>query len=94
MMTREFDSSGIVLSGGEKQKLALSRVLTKSFGLIILDEPTAALDPIAEYELNKLIFDASSKSTAIIVTHRLTTAKNAAVIQNISLSAAEMSEND
>ncbi len=77
MMTREFDSSGIVLSGGEKQKLALSRVLTKSFGLIILDEPTAALDPIAEYELNKLIFDASSKSTAIIVTHRLTTAKNA-----------------
>lgn len=77
LLTREFDSAGIVLSGGEKQKLALSRIFSKQFGLIILDEPTAALDPLAEYELNNQIFEASNKSTAIIVTHRLTTAKNA-----------------
>lgn len=48
-MTREFDESGMLLSGGELQKLALARLFCSKFGLLILDEPSSALDSIAEY---------------------------------------------
>ncbi len=76
-ITREFDKNGLVLSGGEKQKLALARLFTKNFGLFILDEPTSALDPLAEYELNKIIFNRSSETTTIMVSHRLSTIRDA-----------------
>lgn len=76
-MTREFDESGMLLSGGERQKLALARLLCSDFGLLILDEPTSALDPIAEYELNQLIFSEASVTTTVIISHRLSSVRDA-----------------
>jgi ATP-binding cassette subfamily B protein len=76
-LTREFDDNGVMLSGGEMQKFTLARLLTGRFGLLILDEPTAALDPLAEYELNKLILDRSRPETTIVVAHRLSTVRDA-----------------
>ena len=61
-LTKEFDKDGIVLSQGETQKLGLSRLLYGYFGLLILDEPSSSLDPIAEYELTKMIFNQSNKA--------------------------------
>jgi ATP-binding cassette subfamily B protein len=75
-VTREFDESGVMLSGGEAQKLGLSRLLHGDFGLLLLDEPSSALDPIAEYEMTKLMFD-SSKTTTIMIAHRLSTIRAA-----------------
>ncbi len=75
-ITKEFDKNGIVLSGGETQKLGLARLFTGQFGLLILDEPSAALDPIAEYELNKVIMELRD-TTTIIISHRLSTIRDA-----------------
>ncbi len=76
-VTREFDEGGIMLSGGEMQKVAIARLLTTGFGLLLFDEPSSALDPLAEYEMTKLILDSSNLSTTIIVAHRLSTIRNA-----------------
>jgi ATP-binding cassette subfamily B protein len=54
---REFEDDGIEISGGEAQKIALARALYKNAPFVILDEPTAALDPIAEYEIYTKIND-------------------------------------
>lgn len=51
-LTAEFEDDGVNLSGGEGQKLAIARVFYAGANLIILDEPSSALDPIAEYHLN------------------------------------------
>ncbi|MDR0859399.1 MAG: ABC transporter ATP-binding protein/permease [Oscillospiraceae bacterium] len=75
-VTREFDENGVMFSGGEAQKLALARLLTGDFGLLLLDEPSSALDPLAEYEMTKLIFE-KSRTTAIMVAHRLSTIRHA-----------------
>ena len=66
-----------MLSGGEKQKLAVARLMTKSFGLLIFDEPTSALDPVAEASLNQMIFDKANTSTTILISHRLSNVVNA-----------------
>lgn len=76
-MTREFDENGIMLSGGEKQKLALARLYLSHFGLIILDEPSSALDPISEYRLNQIIFDKANEATTIMIAHRLSNIRDA-----------------
>ena len=76
-MTKEFDERGIMLSGGERQKMAIARLFVSEFGLLILDEPSSALDPIAEHKMTKLIFDISNQSTTIIVAHRLSTIRDA-----------------
>ena len=76
-LTREFDEGGMVLSGGEAQKVALARVMCGEFGLLLLDEPSSALDPIAEHRMNETILDAAGGATAIIVSHRLSTVRNA-----------------
>ena len=74
-LTREFDDNGINLSGGEAQKIALARVLYADAGVIILDEPSSALDPIAEYQLNKTITELATDKTVIIISHRLSTTR-------------------
>jgi len=76
-VTREFDNNGLILSGGEQQKFSLSRLFTGEFGLLILDEPTSALDPLAEYKLNKIIFNKASTTTTIMISHRLSTTRDA-----------------
>lgn len=76
VMTREFDEKGIMVSGGEAQRIAVARLAMKKFKLIILDEPSSALDPIAEYELNKLLVDSIKDTTTIMIAHRLSSVRN------------------
>ncbi len=76
-VTKEFDRDGIMLSGGEAQKLALARLLTGELGLILLDEPSSALDPLAEYEMNKLMLPRACAATTITIAHRLSTVRDA-----------------
>lgn len=74
-LTKEFDNDGVNLSGGEAQKLALARVLYANKNIIILDEPSSALDPLAEYQLNKTVTELSKDKTVIIISHRLSTTR-------------------
>ena len=73
MMTKEFDDDGLVLSGGESQKIALARAFYKDAGIIILDEPSSALDPISEYKMNQNMMAAAEGKTVIMISHRLST---------------------
>lgn len=74
-LTHEFDDKGVNLSGGESQKLAISRVFYKDVSLMILDEPSSALDPIAEYQLNHAMLEATKNKTVIFISHRLSTTR-------------------
>ena len=74
-LTTEFSEEGVNLSGGESQKLAISRVFYKDAGLMILDEPSSALDPIAEYQLNHAMLEATGDKTVIFISHRLSTTR-------------------
>lgn len=76
-LTREFEENGVDLSGGESQKLAVARGFYKDTNLIILDEPSSALDPIAEYNLNQFMFEAAKDKTVIFISHRLSTTRKA-----------------
>ncbi len=76
-LTREFDPKGTNLSGGESQKIAIARVFAHPRELIIMDEPSSALDPVAEYELNKSILEFARDKTVIFISHRLSTTKMA-----------------
>jgi len=73
MLSREF--GGVDLSGGQWQRIAIARGLYRYHNLIILDEPTAAIDPVEETKIYKLFADLSQDKTAIIITHRLGSAK-------------------
>ena len=77
MLTREFDNTGTNLSGGESQKLAIARVFAKPYELIIMDEPSSALDPMAEYALNQAILEYAADKTVIFISHRLSTTRMA-----------------
>lgn len=70
-LDKDIDEHGVRLSGGESQKMAIARALYHNGDVYILDEPTAALDPNAEYELYSLFHDIIKDKTAILVTHRL-----------------------
>lgn len=74
-ISREFDEDGIEPSGGESQKICLVRALYKDAECLILDEPTAALDPRAEFEIFKMFKEAIENKTAILISHRLGMAK-------------------
>lgn len=79
-LTTEFSKDGVGLSGGEAQKVAIARVFARPFELIIMDEPSSALDPIAEYELNRSILKNAEGKTVIFISHRLSTTRMADVI--------------
>ena len=75
-LTREFDEAGIVLSGGETQKLALARAYYQNAEFLICDEPTSNIDPLAEHEMINNIITASEGKTLIIISHRLSSMQN------------------
>ncbi|MBP5491854.1 MAG: ABC transporter ATP-binding protein [Clostridiales bacterium] len=74
-LTHEFSEKGVDMSGGERQKLAISRVFYQNASLMILDEPSSALDPIAEYQLNHAMIQATKDKTVIFISHRLSTTR-------------------
>ena len=74
VLTREFDENGAGLSGGESQKMATARMFAKSFDIAILDEPSSALDPIAEYKMYENLISATKDKTVIYISHRLSSA--------------------
>lgn len=76
-LLREFDDEGIMLSGGESQKVAVARAFYKDCPYVILDEPSANLDPVAEYNLNQAMLEAAHNKTVIFISHRLSTTVNA-----------------
>ncbi len=77
LLTKEFDDGGAVLSGGETQKLAIARMFAKDFQIAVLDEPSSALDPVAEAKMYKALEDGTANKTVIYISHRLSSAKNA-----------------
>lgn len=72
-VTRHLSENGAMLSGGEEQKLLIGRALYKNASIIIMDEPMASLDPIAEKEINELVNKLLKGITTIIISHRLST---------------------
>ena len=83
MVSREFTEDGVALSGGEAQRLTLARLFTGEFGLLVLDEPSSALDPLAEHKLMQIILDASNTATTIMIAHRLSTVRDFDVIYHM-----------
>ncbi|MDE7132499.1 MAG: ABC transporter ATP-binding protein/permease [Lachnospiraceae bacterium] len=72
---KEFDGEGVDISGGEAQKIALARALYKGAPFIILDEPTAALDPIAEFEVYSSMNQMIGEKSAVFISHRLSSCR-------------------
>lgn len=77
IMTKEFDSEGAVLSGGEQQKIVVARAFAQKASVKVFDEPSSALDPIAEYELYRGIMDQSKGHITLFISHRLSSVKDA-----------------
>lgn len=71
ILYKDMDKAGVEISGGEAQKLALARALYKDSPVVILDEPTASLDPIAENEIYSRFNSFTQNKTAIYISHRL-----------------------
>lgn len=83
VLTREFDENGAVLSGGQAQKIAVARTFAKDAPIVLLDEPSSALDPIAEYQMYETIMELCGREKdklAIIISHRLSSAAMADTI--------------
>ena len=77
ILLREFDEDGLMLSGGEQQKIAIARAFYKDCPYVILDEPSANLDPVSEYELNHAMMTEATDKTVIFISHRLSTTRHA-----------------
>ena len=76
-LTREFDDEGAVLSGGEFQKIVVARAFARNCPVKVFDEPSSALDPIAEYKLFDNILKACRENTLLFISHRLSSVQNA-----------------
>lgn len=90
VLTREFDENGAGLSGGENQKVSTARMFAKNFDIAILDEPSSALDPVAEYKMYENLIKFTENKTVIYISHRLSSAVLSDRI--IVLSAGTVSE--
>lgn len=73
---KEYDKNGIILSGGQAQKLALARVYAKEYGVIILDEPSSALDPLSDYKMHSQMMKVCGDKTVIMISHRLSSTRD------------------
>lgn len=80
ILTKEFDEDGALLSGGEYQKIVVARAFIKDVPIKVFDEPSSALDPIAEFELYESILKDSAGKTMIFISHRLSSVRNADMI--------------
>lgn len=76
-ITTEFDEKGVNLSGGESQKVAIARAFYGQVDILAMDEPSSALDPIAEYNLNQTMRHAAERKTVFYISHRLSTTRDA-----------------
>lgn len=76
-LTKEFDEKGFVCSGGQAQKIAIARIFAKNPQVVILDEPSSALDPIAEYNMYCNMMEASKGKTVFFISHRMSSARMA-----------------
>ncbi len=74
VLTREFEIDGAGLSGGENQKVSAARLFARDFQIAILDEPSSALDPIAEYKMYENLIEVTKNKTVIYISHRLSSA--------------------
>lgn len=74
VLTREFAEDGAVLSGGELQKIAVARAFAGNYDVAVFDEPSSALDPVAEYQLYQSIMEVCADKTVIFISHRLSAA--------------------
>ena len=68
---KTFQEDGVEMSGGEKQKIAMARAMMRAYEILLLDEPTAALDPLAEQEIYDSIIDISKGKTILMISHRM-----------------------
>jgi len=75
MLYKSFDEDGVQISGGEAQKIALARALYRDAPFVILDEPTAALDPIAEYDVYTTFDQTIGGKSAVFISHRLSSCR-------------------
>lgn len=75
LLYKDYDSKGVEPSGGQAQKIAIARALHNNGPVVILDEPTAALDPVAEYEIYNRFNELVNNKTAIYISHRLSSCK-------------------
>ncbi|HBN83318.1 MAG TPA: ABC transporter ATP-binding protein [Clostridiales bacterium] len=76
-VTKEFNAKGTLFSGGELQKLAIARVFANNSEIVILDEPSSALDPISEHNMHENMLAAAKDKTVILISHRLSTTLSA-----------------
>lgn len=74
VLTKEFEKDGIGLSGGENQKVSVARLFAKDFQFAVLDEPSSALDPIAEYKMYQSLAEVTRNKTVLYISHRLSSA--------------------
>ena len=80
ILTREFDDEGAVLSGGQYQKIVVARAFAQNAPVCVFDEPSSALDPVAEYDLYQSIMEESVGKTMIFISHRLSSVQNATMV--------------
>lgn len=74
ILTKEFMSDGILLSGGETQKVTISRIFARDFDIAVLDEPSSALDPVAESKMYDALLEGTKEKTVFYISHRLSSA--------------------
>lgn len=75
VLSTEFEENGVDLSGGQKLKLAIARAIYSDCPFLVLDEPSAALDPRAEFEFYQMIYNMNKTKTILFVSHRMTSSK-------------------
>jgi ATP-binding cassette subfamily B protein len=74
LLTKEFDQNGVLLSGGETQKVTIARLFARAFDVAVLDEPSSALDPVAESRMYDALLEGTKGKTVIYISHRLSSA--------------------